>query len=181
MSDSVQPHRWQPTRLPHPWDSPGKNTGVGCYFLLQCIKVKSEREVSQSCLTLSDPMDYSLPGSSMGFSRQEYCSGVPLPSPNIWMISLNLTFKSNSIVHSINKHRNTTINMLIEHIDLRLHQGDFPGGPVVGDLTCLVAKRKKTASRTHSKQYLIQQGNNRNIKLRLASTQGKDALISPTI
>jgi len=71
--------------------------------------------------------------------------------------------------------------MLVEHIDLGLHQGDFPGGPVVGDLTCLVAKRKKTASRTHSKQYLIQQENNRNIKPRSVSTQGKDALISPTI
>ena len=58
------PHRWQPTRLPHPWDSPGKNTGVGCHFLLQCRKVKSESEVAQSCLTLSDPMDCSLPGSS---------------------------------------------------------------------------------------------------------------------
>ena len=55
MSDSVLPHRRQPTRLPHPWDSPGKNTGVGCHFLLQCMKVKSESEVSQSCATLSDP------------------------------------------------------------------------------------------------------------------------------
>ena len=65
MSDSVRPHRRQPTRLPHPWDSPGKNTGVGCHFLLQCIKVKSESEVAQSCLTLSDPMDCSPPGSSV--------------------------------------------------------------------------------------------------------------------
>ena len=64
MSDSVQPHRQQPTRLPRPWDSPGKNTGVGCHFLLQCMKVKSESEVAQSCPTLSDPMDCSLPGSS---------------------------------------------------------------------------------------------------------------------
>ena len=63
MSDSVRPQRWQPTRLPHPWDSPGKNTGVGCHFLLQCMKVKSESEVAQSCPTLSNPMDYSLPGS----------------------------------------------------------------------------------------------------------------------
>ena len=62
---TVRPHRRQPTRLPHPWDSPGKNTGVGCHFLLQCLKVKSEREVAQSCLTLSDLMDYSLPGSSI--------------------------------------------------------------------------------------------------------------------
>ena len=59
MSDSVRPHRWQPTRLPHPWDSPGKNTGVGCHLLLQCMKVKSEREVAQSRPT----------------------RGVPLPSP----------------------------------------------------------------------------------------------------
>ena len=65
MSDSVQSHRWQPTRLPRPWDSPGKNTGVGCHFLLQCMKVKSESEVAQSCLTLSDPMDCSPPGSSV--------------------------------------------------------------------------------------------------------------------
>ena len=65
MSDSVRPHRWQRTRLPSPWDSPGKNNGVGCHFLLQCMKVKSESEVAQSCLTLSDPMDCSLPGSSI--------------------------------------------------------------------------------------------------------------------
>ena len=65
MSDSVQHHRRQPTRLCCPWDSPGKNTGVGCHFLLQCMKVKSESEVAQSCPTLSDPMDCSLPGSSI--------------------------------------------------------------------------------------------------------------------
>ena len=65
MSDSVRPHRWQPTRLLHPWDSPGKNTEMGCHFLLQSMKVKSESEVVQSCPTLSDPMDYSPPGSSV--------------------------------------------------------------------------------------------------------------------
>ena len=64
MSDSVWPHRQQPTRLPRPWDSPGKNTGVGCHLLLQCMKVESESEVTQSCLTLRDPMDCSPPGSS---------------------------------------------------------------------------------------------------------------------
>ena len=108
MSNSLQPHRWQPTRLPHPWDSPGKNTGVGCHFLLQCVK--SESEVAQSYLTLSDPMDCSLPGSylllllllshfsrvrlcatpemaahqappSLGLSRQEHWSGLSFPSP----------------------------------------------------------------------------------------------------
>ena len=67
MSDPVQPHRRQPTRPPHPhpWDSPGKSTGVGCHFLLQCMKVKSQSEVAQSCPTLSNPMDCSPPGSSV--------------------------------------------------------------------------------------------------------------------
>ena len=64
MSDSVRPQRRQPTTLPHPWDSPGRNTGVGCHFLLQYMKVKSESKVPQSCPTLRDPMDCSLPGSS---------------------------------------------------------------------------------------------------------------------
>jgi len=65
MSDSVRPHRRQPTRLPCPWDSPGKNTGVGCHFPLQCMKVKSQSEVTQSCPTLSNLIDCSLPGSSV--------------------------------------------------------------------------------------------------------------------
>src|SRR5574337_926313 len=65
MSDSVRPHRRQPTRLHRPWDSPGKNTRVGCHFLLQCMKVKSENEVAQSYPTLSNPMDRSPPGSSV--------------------------------------------------------------------------------------------------------------------
>ena len=65
MSNSVQPHRWQPTRLSHPWDSPGKNTGVSCHFLLQCMKVKSESEVAHPRPTLSNPMDCGLPGSSI--------------------------------------------------------------------------------------------------------------------
>ena len=64
-SDSVRPHRRQPTRLPRPWDSPGKNTGAGCHFLLQCMKVKSESEVAQSSSTLRDPMDCRAPGSSV--------------------------------------------------------------------------------------------------------------------
>ena len=61
----MQPHWRQPTGLPHPWDSLGKNTGVGCHFLLQCMTVKSQSEVAQSCPTLSDPVDCSLPGSSV--------------------------------------------------------------------------------------------------------------------
>ena len=80
MSDSVRPHRQKPTRLPRPWDSPGKNTGVSCHFLLQCMKVKSESEVAQLCPIFATPWTaaYQAPP-SMGFSRQEYWSGVPLP------------------------------------------------------------------------------------------------------
>ena len=80
MSDSVRPHRRQPTRLPRPWDSPGKNTGVGCHCLLQCMKVKSESEKFSCVQLLAIPWTaaYQAPP-SMGFSRQEYWSGVPLP------------------------------------------------------------------------------------------------------
>ena len=71
------------TRLLCPRDSPGTNTGVGCHFLLQCMKVKSESKVAQLCLTVCDPMDcvaYQAP-LSLGFSRQGYWSGLPFPSP----------------------------------------------------------------------------------------------------
>ena len=79
MSDSVRPHRWQPIRLPRPWDSP-----VGCHFLLQCMKVKSESEVARRVQLLATPWTaaYQAPP-SMVFSRQEYWSGVLLPSPII--------------------------------------------------------------------------------------------------
>ena len=76
MSNSVRPHRQQPTRPRHPWDSPGKNTGVSCHFLLQCMKVKSESEVAQSCLTLINPMDCSLPGSSVHCRRSIFISSI---------------------------------------------------------------------------------------------------------
>ena len=76
------PERQQPTRLPRPWDSPGKNTGEGCHFLFQCMKVKSESEVAQSCPTLPDPMDCSLPGSSIhGIFQAGVLEWVPSPSP----------------------------------------------------------------------------------------------------
>ena len=91
----MRPHRRQPTRLPRPWDSPGNNTGVGCHFLLQCMKVKSESEVAQSCPTCSDPMDCSLPGSIHGilgarvlewlaiaFCYLFYLISIPLISPS---------------------------------------------------------------------------------------------------
>ena len=75
-------HRWQPTRLPCPWDSPGKNTGVGCHFLLQCRKVKFKVKSLSRVRLLATPWTaaYQAP-LHMGFSRQEYWTGVPLPSP----------------------------------------------------------------------------------------------------
>ena len=91
------PHRWQPTRLLCPWDSPGKNTGVGCHFLLQCMKVKNESEVAQSCLTPSDPMDCSTAGSAWDTNTYVYEQMAEillqphqkLPSPVSWKCSLD--------------------------------------------------------------------------------------------
>ena len=89
MSNSVRPHRRQPTRLPSPWDSPGKNPGVGCHFLLQCLKVKSESEVTQSRPTLSDPMDCSLPGSSVhGIFQARVLEWGAFPSPELFHSTL---------------------------------------------------------------------------------------------
>ena len=81
MSDSVRPHRRQPTRLPHPWDSPSKNTGMGCHFLLQCMKVKVKSLSHVQLLAIPCTTAYQAPP-SMGFSRQEYWSGLLLPSPS---------------------------------------------------------------------------------------------------
>ena len=85
MSDSVRPHRWQPTRLCHPWDSLGKKTGVGCHFLLQYMKGKSESEVAQSCPTLCDPMDCSPPSSSVhGIFQARVLEWVAIAFSNIY-------------------------------------------------------------------------------------------------
>ena len=80
---TLRPHRRQPTRLPHPWDSPGKNTGEGCHFLLQCMKMKSESKLLSGVRLFATPWTaaYQAPP-SMRFSRQEYWSGLPLPSPD---------------------------------------------------------------------------------------------------
>ena len=101
MSDSVQPHRRQPTRLPRHWDSPGKNTGVGCHFLLQCMKVKWESEVAQSCPILSNPMDCSLPGSSIHgiFQARVLEWGVIAFSVRHYGRSLNAEAVSYSLLH----------------------------------------------------------------------------------
>ena len=99
MSDSVRPHRRQPTRLCCPWDSPGKNTGVGCHFLLQCTKVESESEVTESCPTLSDPVDCSLPGCSIHgiFQARVLEWGAIAFSNTGWYISSYLSLRISKI------------------------------------------------------------------------------------
>ena len=85
MSDSVRPHRRQPTRLPRPWDPPGKSTGVGCHFLLQCMKVQSESEVAQLCPTLCDPIGGSPPGSPVpGILQARALEWVAISFSNAW-------------------------------------------------------------------------------------------------
>ena len=105
MSDSVRPHGLQPTKLLRPWDSPGKNTGVGCHFLLQGMKVESESEVAQSCLLATPWTVAHQAPPSMGFSRQEYWSGVPLPSPRI-LAKIFQILKDDAVkvLHSICQH-----------------------------------------------------------------------------
>ena len=99
VSDSVRPHRQQPTRLPHPWDSLGKNTGVGCHFLLQCMKVKSQSECTQSCPTLSDPMDCSPPGFSVHWMFQARVlewGAIAFSNSNSLLISIFVPFRFSS-------------------------------------------------------------------------------------
>ena len=104
MSDSVWPHRQQLTSLPCPWDTPGKNTGVGCHFLLQCMKVKSESEIAQLCLTLRDPMDCSPPGSSVhGIfqARVLEWGAIAFSDTSTW-ISHKSTHASSPLNHPLN-------------------------------------------------------------------------------
>ena len=93
MSDSARSHRQQPTRLSRPWDSPGKNTGVGCHFLHQCMKVKMKVKSLGRVRLCATPWTaaYQAPP-SMGFSRQEYWSGVPLPSPHLKLVFFKKDF-----------------------------------------------------------------------------------------
>ena len=103
VSDSVQHHRRQPTRLPGPWDSPGKNTGVGCHFLLQCIKMKSEVKLLSCVPIFATPWTtaYQAPP-SMGFSRQEYCAAhlVVLFSQARLALEEGLFVSFHSFIHS---------------------------------------------------------------------------------
>ena len=110
MSDPVWPHRWQPTRLPRPWDSPGKNTGVGCHFLLQWIKWKVKVKSLSRVQLLATPWTaaYQAP-QPMGFSRQEYWSGVPLPSPrrNKTWIAMSMPSTRSSFLNKYPLRRNS--------------------------------------------------------------------------
>ena len=122
MSNSVQHHRRQPTRLPHPSDSPGKNTGVGCHFLLQCMKVKSESEVAQSC---SYPMDCSLPGSSihgifqprvLEWGAINLVTSLKALSPN------TVTFLGPRVRSHLNSHMNVIIcKYKYSHTDMMIY------------------------------------------------------------
>ena len=108
MSDSVRHSIQQPTRLPRPWDSPGKNTGVGCHLLLQCTKVKSESEVAQSCLTLSDPMEGSLPGSSaLCWLRIKATFLIPPNSWSLYFYSASEDRESQDLGPNITKTKQT--------------------------------------------------------------------------
>ena len=126
MSDSVRLHRWQAIRLHHSWDSRGKNTGVGCHFLLQCMKVKSESEVPQSCLTLSDPMDCSLPGSSIhGIFQARVLEWVAIAFSKRMLTSALFTYsKTGCCCCSVSKLCPT----LCDHVDC-----SSPGSSVHGD------------------------------------------------
>ena len=105
MSDSVQPRRRQPNRLRHPWDSPGKNTGVGCHCLLQCIKVKSESEVAQSCPTPSDPMDCSLPGSSVhGICQARVLEWVAIAFSHDYTVGVTNKFKVLDLIECLKNY-----------------------------------------------------------------------------
>ena len=105
VSDSVRSHRWQSTRLPHPWDSPGKNTGVGCHFLLQYMKAKVKVKSLSHVRLLATPWTaaYQAPP-SMGFSRQEYWSGVPLPSPFSRLMNWNYRSKGRNPKDRMGQH-----------------------------------------------------------------------------
>ena len=107
----MRPHRRQPTRLPCPWDSPGKNTGVGCHFLLQCVKVKMKSLSCVQLLATQWTTAYQAPP-SMGFSRQEYWSGVQLPSPGIpFSEFLNLCYQ----LIALQNCENVQVNQIIRN------------------------------------------------------------------
>ena len=120
MSNSVWSHRWQPTRLRRPWDSPGKNTGVGCHFFLQCVKVKSLSHVR--LFTTPWTAAYQAPP-PMGFSRQEYWSGVPLPSPTLLLrLLFSCSVMSDSFLpHGLQGTSPPVLHYLLEFAQTHVH------------------------------------------------------------
>ena len=128
----MRPHRRQPTRLLRPWDSPGKNTGAGCHFLLQCMKVKSESEVAQSCLTLRDPMDCSPPGSSI--------HGIFQARVLEWVASAFSEWNSYIITNNVLGHEfieepprgNRTLLAILKRASLACFPVKFTYGSVIG-------------------------------------------------
>ena len=114
---TLRPHRRQPTRLPCPWDSPGKNTGVGCHFRLQCMKVNSESEVAQLCPTPSDPMNCSLPGSSIHGISQARALGcncllrIALARTFITILNASLHSRDKSPLILVNDPFNVLLNL----------------------------------------------------------------------
>ena len=134
MSDSLRPHRQQPTRLPRPWDSPGKNTEVGCHFLLQCMKVKSEREVAQPCPTPSDPMDCCPPGSSIhgSFQAKELEWGA-IAFSKAWDYLLLICRKCVLVrythTYTYNRYTNIYQNYTRKSWGIHVYQSTFPEFP----------------------------------------------------
>ena len=151
---TLRSHRWQPTRLRHPWDSPGNNTGVGCHFLLQCMEVKSESEVTRSCLTLSDPMDCSLPSSSIhgifqarvlewgatAFSElaQGHINELILES-KLKILTLHSLFQFSSVQFSRSVVSDSSRTHGLQPTRL-LHPWDFPGKSTGVGCHCLLHK-----------------------------------------
>ena len=138
QSISVRPHRRQPTRLPHPWDSPGKTTGVGCHFLLQCMKVKSESEAVQSCPTLSDSMDCSLPGSFVhGIFQARVLEWGAIAFSKSWLhrtkwyhilfTSGGQSIGASSLVISPSNEYSMLISFRIDYFDILTVQGTLKG------------------------------------------------------
>ena len=132
MSDSVRPHRRQPIRLPHPWDSPGKSTGVGCHFLLQCVKVKSLSRVRLLAIPWTAAHQAPL---SMGFSRQEYWSWVPLPSPG-WLKQQKFLFSQFQVLEVQDQVSSGLVSSKTTLLGLEIPPASSHGFPSVHFCVC---------------------------------------------